>query len=208
MTNAHPVPPPLSSRSHPTPRSHARRGFAIATVLTTVAAGVILAPAAHAAAGPGAPVVISEVYGGGGNNGGAFNRDFIELANVSDAAVDLSSFSVQYASATGGSWQVTPLSGITVPAGGQVLIGEATGADASQPGFTADVEGSIALAGTQGKVALVSTQTALSGATGIATRDDVIDFVGWGGATHFAGTAAAPGTTLSLIHISEPTRPY
>ena len=101
----------------------------------------------------------------------------------------------RYASATGGSWQVTPLSGITVPAGGQVLIGEAAGADASQPGFTADVEGSIALAGTQGKVALVSTQTALSGATGIATRDDVIDFVGWGGATHFAGTAAAPGTT-------------
>ena len=43
------------------------------------------------------------LLGNGGNNGGAFNRDFIELANVSDAAVDLSSFSVQYASATGGS---------------------------------------------------------------------------------------------------------
>ncbi|HOQ22746.1 MAG TPA: lamin tail domain-containing protein, partial [Microbacterium sp.] len=189
------MPPPPSSPSHPAIRPHARRGLAVATVFATVAAGVIFAPAAHAAAGPGAPVVISEVYGGGGNNGGAFNRDFIELANVSGAPVDLSAFSVQYASATGASWQVTPLSGITVPAGGQVLIGEAAGTDATQPGFTADVEGSIALAGTQGKVALVSNQTALSGATGIATRADVVDLVGWGGATHFAGSAAAPATT-------------
>ncbi|HYP72865.1 MAG TPA: lamin tail domain-containing protein, partial [Microbacterium sp.] len=178
----------------PRPRRAPRRALAITTVLATAAAGALLAPAAHAAVGPDAPVVISEVYGGGGNSGGAFSRDFIELANVSGAPVDLSAYSVQYASATGGSWQVTSLTGITVPAGGQVLVGEATGSDTSLPGFTADVEGAIAMSGAQGKVALVSDQTALSGATGLTGLAQVVDFVGWGGATHFAGAAAAPGT--------------
>lgn len=191
MTHAHPV--PASPISHP--RSlRPRAALTIATVLATATASVALAPAAQAAVSADAPVVISEVYGGGGNAGAALARDFIELANASDATVDLSAYSVQYASATGGSWQVTPLTGITVPAGGQVLIGEATGANTSLPGLTADVEGSIPMSGSQGKVALVTDQTPLSGATDLVSLDRVVDFVGWGGATHFAGSAPAPGT--------------
>lgn len=179
-------------------RHRARRGAVWLTALATAAAAIVIAPtAASAAVSPDAPVVISEVYGGGGNSGGAFARDFIELANVSGAAIDLSTYSVQYASATGAAWQVTPLSGITLPAGGQLLIGQAAGTDTSLPAFTADVEGTIALSGTQGKVALVSTQTALTGATGLTTLDHVVDFVGWGGATHFAGAAAAPASSNS-----------
>ena len=116
MTHAHPV--PASPISHP--RSlRPRAALTIATVLATATASVALAPAAQAAVSADAPVVISEVYGGGGNAGAALARDFIELANVSDATVDLSAYSVQYASATGGSWQVTPLTGITVPAGAE-----------------------------------------------------------------------------------------
>ena len=186
----------MTQRPLPLPRQSAlRRPWALLTVAATVAAGVSIAPAAHAAVSVEAPVVIAEVYGGGGNSGGAFQRDFIELANVSEADVDLSAYSVQYASATGGSWQVTALTGQVLPAGERLLIGQATGADTTQPGFDADVDGSIALSGSQGKVALVSSLTPLSGASALVGLPQVVDFVGWGGATHFAGTAAAPGTT-------------
>ncbi|SDQ08761.1 ExeM/NucH family extracellular endonuclease [Microbacterium sp. cf332] len=172
---------------------------------TWVASGAALALAvggaslgatpAVAAVSPDAPVVIEEIYGGGGNNGAAYNRDFIELRNVTDAALSLDGWSVQYASATGASWQVTELAGATVAPGGSLLIGQAFGNNADLPAIAADVEGSIALSGTQGKVALVSSTTPLDGAAGLAQREPVVDYVGWGGATDFAGSAAAPATS-------------
>ena len=58
-----------------------------------------------------AQVVISQSYGGGGNSGATYKNDFIELRNNGTVAVDLSGWSVQYASATGSTWQVTALSG-------------------------------------------------------------------------------------------------
>lgn len=171
------------------------RWLTAATAAATALAGLSLAPApASAAVSPYAPVVISEVYGGGGNSGAAFDRDFIELANVSDTEVDLSAYSVQYASAGGSTWQVTPLTGVIVPAGGLVLVGEAFGADTTLPDVPADVDGSIAMSSAQGKVALVANQSALSGQTGLTGQAEVIDFVGWGSASDFAGSAAAPGT--------------
>src|SRR5687767_2656670 len=45
-------------------------------------------------------IVISQVYGGGGNAGGQFNNDFIELFNRGTAPIDITGWSVQYASAT------------------------------------------------------------------------------------------------------------
>jgi predicted extracellular nuclease len=45
-------------------------------------------------------VVISEVYGGGGNSHSVWTNDFVELYNRSDTAVDVSSWVVQYYSAT------------------------------------------------------------------------------------------------------------
>ena len=45
------------------------------------------------------PVVIYEAYGGGGNTGGLFKSDFIVLKNISKAEVDLTGWSIQYASA-------------------------------------------------------------------------------------------------------------
>ena len=48
-----------------------------------------------------AQVVISQVYGGGGNTGATLTHDFIELYNRGTAAVDISDWSLQYASATG-----------------------------------------------------------------------------------------------------------
>src|SRR5262245_44776965 len=46
-------------------------------------------------------VVISQVYGGGGNTSAPFTHDFIELHNLSDTAVSVDGWSLQYASATG-----------------------------------------------------------------------------------------------------------
>ncbi len=167
----------------------------VAAAATAIAGGVFVPLTATAAVSSDAPVVISEIYGGGGNNGAAFNRDFIELANVSDEDLDLSAYSVQYASAGGTSWQVTALTGVTLPAGEQLLIGQATGANADLPAFEADVEGTIAMSGTAGKVALVSDQVKLEGATDLVSAEQVVDFVGWGTANHFAGSGAAPGTS-------------
>ncbi len=173
-----------------------RRWIAATAAAATALAGLAFAPtAATAAVGSDAPIVIAEVYGGGGNSGAAYNRDFVELANVSADAVDLSGWSVQYASATGGSWQVTALGDISLPAGQRLLIGQAFGANVELPAFDADVDGGIALSGAQGKVALVDSTAALSGANGLVDLPQVVDFVGWGAATHFAGTGPAPGTS-------------
>src|SRR4051794_31793690 len=91
----------------------------------------LLVPAASAhAASP--DIVISQVYGGGGNSGAPFKNDFIQLANRGSTAVDVTGWSVQYASAAGSSWQVTPLSG-SIPAGGRYLVQEAAGAGDAAP---------------------------------------------------------------------------
>lgn len=47
------------------------------------------------------PIVISQVYGGGGNSGATYSNDYVELFNRSTASVDLSGWSLQYASASG-----------------------------------------------------------------------------------------------------------
>ena len=53
-------------------------------------------------------VKVSQVYGGGGNAGAEYRNDFIELFNRSAADVSVAGWSVQYASSTGTTWQVTP----------------------------------------------------------------------------------------------------
>ncbi|MEU2204024.1 ExeM/NucH family extracellular endonuclease [Microbacterium oleivorans] len=186
--------PPVPAHASP---SAFRRTGALLTVTAVTAAGLALVPsAANAAVSADAPVVISEVYGGGGNSGAVFNRDFIELANTGDETVDLSGFSVQYASATGATWQVTKLGDVDLPAGENLLIGQTFGSNTSLPAFEADVDGSIAMSGSGAKVALVSTEAALTGSTGIADLEQVVDLVGWGStATAFAGSAPAPGTS-------------
>src|SRR5580765_3986273 len=85
-------------------------------------------------------IVISQVYGGGGNSGAPFRNDFIELFNASSAPVDISTWSVQYASTTGSSWSKTNLTGVIAP-GSYFLIAEssnaAVGATLPGPDLTA-----------------------------------------------------------------------
>ena len=77
-------------------------------------------------------IVISQVYGGGGNSGAEYTNDFIELYNRGGTAVDVTGWSVQYASVTGSSWQVTTLSGVIEP-GQYYLVQEAQGSGGSTP---------------------------------------------------------------------------
>jgi hypothetical protein len=139
-------------------------------------------------------VVISQVYGAGGNNGATYKNDFIELHNRGTVPVSLDGWSVQYASASGSTWNnATPLSG-TIPAGGYFLIQEAGGATgAVLP--TADLTGNIGMSATTGKVALVRSTTQLSGVCPLGGA--VVDFVGFGTANCFEGADAAPAPSAS-----------
>lgn len=89
--------------------------------------------------------------------GATYRSDFIELRNTGTEPVSLAGWSVQYASATGSTWQKTDLTG-TIPASGFFLIAQAQGSGGTTDLPTPDVSGGIAMSGTAGKVALVSTR--------------------------------------------------
>ena len=166
--------------------------FLVVTMATLLATGWLSAkPKPVVAVSP--DIVISEVYGGGGNTGATLTNDFIELYNRGASPVDVTGWSVQYASATGNTWQVTGLSG-SIAAGGNYLVQEAVGAGGTTPLPPPDASGSIPMSATAGKVALVTTTTALACATGCATIAGVRDFVGYGStASSFEGPGPAPG---------------
>jgi 5'-nucleotidase len=168
--------------------------FAAVASAAVALGGLALPAAANATVHPDAPVVISEVYGGGGNSGAVYDRDFIELYNASSGPVDLTGWTVQYASTGGSTWQTTALTGVTLAAGQFLVVGEAFGANLALPDVPADVNGTIPMSGTGGKVALVQSTAALTGSAGQALLPQVVDYVGWGAATDFAGSGPAPGT--------------
>jgi 5'-nucleotidase len=169
-----------------------------AGALALVAGLVVGLPTAAQAVVATAPVVINEVYGGGGNSGSTYKRDFVELVNVSPAAVNLSGWTVQYTSSGGTAWATTALTGV-LPAGGTYLVSEAAqgGGTVDNPG---DAIGAIAMSGTAGKVALVNNSTPLPCGGDCDSAAGVIDFVGYGSATDFAGAGptVAPSNTASV----------
>lgn len=157
----------------------------------------VLAGALAFAGSVQAQVVISQVYGGGGNSGATYKSDFIELHNNGDSSVDLSGWSVQYASASGSSWQVTRLAGSIAP-GAYYLVKQADGSGGSTDLPTPDATGTIAMSGSAGKVALSNAATALSGTCPTGN----VDFVGFGSSASCAEGSAptpAPSNTLAVL---------
>jgi hypothetical protein len=157
-----------------------------------LAVGALLAaPVAHSA---GSNIVVSQVFAGGGNAGAPFTNDFVELFNRSSAPVDVSGWTVQYASAAATSWQSTPLAGSIQP-GRYYLVQLASAAAVGASLPAPDASGTTNLAATGGKIALVRDGTALAcGATAgsCSTSAALEDLVGYGSATDYEGTGAAP----------------
>lgn len=146
---------------------------------------------AHASA---SGVVISQVFGGGGNSGALIKNDFVELFNGGATPVSLNGWSVQYASSTGTSWQVTNLTNVSLLPGQYYLVKQAAGTGGTVDLPTADANGSIAMAGGAGKVALVSSTAALTGATPTV---NVVDAVAYGSAS--SAIEGTPTATLSSV---------
>lgn len=171
-----------------------------------------------------ANLVISQLYGGGGNAGATYKNDFIEIFNRGTTTVDFSvtPYSLQYASvstSSGGNFGGTTSANKTnlttgaIAPGHYFLIQEAasTGGTANLP--TPDAVGSIAMAATSGKVALVAGTTALAtmtcpGDDGLSpfnpSNPSVADLVGYGGSASSAGhcyegasPATAPGNSTA-----------
>jgi len=164
------------------------------------AAALLVAPAARSAS---SDMVVSQVYAGGGNTGATYTNDFVELFNRGSTSVDLGTWSIQYASASGTTWQVTPLSGSVQP-GRYYLVQLASAAAIGAPLPTPDATGTTNLAASGGKVVLVRSAAAVScgASAGSCSADPLVaDLIGYGSASDYEGSGPASGlsnTTAAL----------
>lgn len=160
---------------------------AASAVATAGGTGAIPAPAAPVPAVPPPPspiladitdVFISQVYGGGGLGQALVEYDYIEIFNRSDTYVDITGWAVQYTSAAGTTWQVTPLTGLIRP-NGYYLVRQGASAGAGAASMTLpDATGTIAMGAGAGKVVLTQNTKALTVACPSGTV--VVDRVGYG----------------------------
>jgi hypothetical protein len=166
-------------------------------LLLALLVALLLFPAAADASASG--VVVSQVYGGGGNAGATFRNDYVELFNAGSGTVDLSGWSVQYATAAGTTWQATTLAGTIAP-GRYHLVQLASNADVGAVLPPADTTGTTNLGGTSGKIALVRGAAALAcgASAGSCSADPLVeDLVGYGSASDFEGTGSAAGLSTT-----------
>ena len=147
-------------------------------------------------------VVISQIYTAGGSAGAAYRNDYVQLFNPTNASVDLGEWSLQYASAAGGSWNTKQRLRDTIGPGQYYLIVLASGGGEGESVGEGNVETeSINLAVAAGKVALVRAYDSLSGTCPLADPT-LVDFVGYGSTASCAeGNARAPagGAALALF---------
>src|SRR5436309_12591524 len=168
--------------------------LALCAALLLVAAG---------AQGASSDIVVSQVYAGGGNSGASFTNDYVELLNRGSSAVDVSGWTVQYATSAGTSWQATALSGSIQP-GRYYLVQLASAAAIGASLPTPDATGTTNLAVSGGKVALVRGATALGcgASAGSCSGNPLIaDLLGYGSAADYEGAAAAPALNSTTAAI-------
>lgn len=169
-------------------------------VTLLVAGALLVAPAARSAS---SDVVVSQVYGGGGNSGATYANDFVELFNRGTTSIDLGTWSIQYASAAGTTWQATGLSG-AVPPGGYYLVQLASAAAIGAPLPAPDAIGTTNLAASGGKVAVVRGTTPLScgASAGSCSADPLVaDLIGYGAASDFEGAGPAPSLSATTAAV-------
>lgn len=152
---------------------------------------------------PANHLIISQVYGAGGNSGAVYKRDFVELYNPTDSAIDLTGWSIQYKSATGtGSFAVASLSGSVIAKGYfLVALKAGTGGNGIDLPVTDLASDALDLSGSAGRVALVNSMTPVSGYPGTG----IVDYVGFGSSPNdYEGSKApAPSSTLAIVRITE-----
>jgi len=163
--------------------------------LLVLLSALALPLAATSARGSGSgSLVVGELYAAGGNSGAVYANDYVELFNRGASPVAVDGWTLQYASASSTGWQQTALSG-TIPAGGRYLVQLASGGTNGAALPAANATGTMNLAATGGKIALVNGATALScgGSAGsCSAASGVEDLVGYGSATDYEGSGAAP----------------
>lgn len=144
-------------------------------------------------------VVISQIYASGGLAGAAFAYDYVEIHNRGNTPVDVSGWSLQYASATGSTWSGSTLSGVIAP-GRYYLIQLGTNGAAGAMLPTPDLLGPNNLSPTGGKLALVTNSTNLT--TSCPMGGPIMDFIGYGMTANCAegvNPASAPNLTQATF---------
>jgi predicted extracellular nuclease len=184
-------------------------------VWRAAAAGLLAVLFSVAAQASTSGVVISQVYGGGGNStpNGPFASDYVELFNAGSAAVTITGWSVQYASATGtGSFSngLTVIGSVTLQAGQYHLVRLGTNATGGGAAIAADTNGTNTnISGSNGKVILANVSTGLA-CNGSLTNpcnatqlSQIVDLVGYGSANYSEGAAApAPSASTALFRVA------
>jgi hypothetical protein len=172
---------------------------ALRVILLAALASLLAVPVAH---GASPNLVISQVYASGGNAGASFANDYVELFNRGTTTVDLSGWTLQYASAASTGWSSTTLAG-TIQPGKRYLVQLASSGSVGAALPTPDATGTSNLAATGGKIAVVhgtSDLTCGAAAGSCSAVSAVVDLLGYGSATDFEGAVApAPGATSALI---------
>jgi len=146
-------------------------------------------------------LVISQVYSVGNGAGATYNSDFVELHNRGSQDVSLSGWSLQYGSGTGTTWnsRYNFTAGATIGAGKYFLISLGTAGTGGALPAADGATTSFSLGASSGKVALVNSTTALSGAC--PTSASIVDFVGYGSSGNvpncFEGASYAPAQSLT-----------
>ena len=147
-------------------------------------------------------VVISQVYGGGGASTGttpAYLYDYVELHNISSVSQDISSWAIQYGSATGNFSGICYFPGNTILSAGRyvlVQIGNAGKIGAELPVKPDFITTSFTLALGSGKVALTNENQTSRLNCGSTTSpcifpiENVIDLVAYGVSNNAEGGVA------------------
>jgi hypothetical protein len=159
----------------------------------------LLCAAATARASGSPSLVVSQLYASGGNSGASYANDNVELFNRGSSPVSLTGWTVQYASAASTSWSSTALTGSIAPGHAYLVqLASAGATGAALP--AADATGTTNLAASGGKVAVVNGTADLTcgaSAGSCAGVGSIVDLVGYGTATDYEGSAAAPAPTAT-----------
>jgi DNA/RNA endonuclease G (NUC1) len=109
----------------------------------------------------------------------------------------LNGYSIQYSFAGSGTWNVTALPNATLAPGQYFLVQFAQSANGSgAPLPTPDATGTTNMQPINGKLAVVNTVTALSGACPISTT--IVDFLGYGTGGCFEGNSPVNGMNITV----------